>query len=116
MIGHTEQGFILTRHWSDTPKGVVVSYWLATENGARKITVPIQYAIGFVSQQHETQLRSLVGNNRDIEIRALDLKDFNREPVFGLYCKQYRQLTQLEQQLKEHNIRMRAIFAHTSVI
>lgn len=106
MIGHTEQGFILTRHWSDTPKGVVVSYWLATENGARKITVPIQYAIGFVSQQHETQLRSLVGNNRDIEIRALDLKDFNRDPVFGLYCKQYRQLTQLEQQLKEHNIRL----------
>lgn len=106
MIGHTEQGFILTRHWSDTPKGVVVSYWLATENGARKITVPIQYAIGFVSQQHEIQLRSLVGNNRDIEIRALDLKDFNRDPVFGLYCKQYRQLTQLEQQLKEHNIRL----------
>lgn len=106
MIGHTEQGFILTRHWSDTPKGIVVSYWLATDNGARKITVPIQHAIGFVSQQHETVLRSLIGQNRDIDIRPLDLKDFNREPVFGIYCKQYKLLTQLEQQLKECNIRL----------
>lgn len=106
MIGHTEQGFILTRHWSDTPKGIVVSYWLATDNGPRKITVPMQRAIGFVARQHETVLRSLVNKNPDIEIRPLDLKDFERQPVFGVYCKQYRQLVQLEQQLKEHHIRL----------
>lgn len=106
MIGHTEQGFILTRHWSDTSKGIVVSYWLATDNGPRKITVPMQRAIGFVARQHETVLRSLINKNPDIEIRPLDLKDFERQPVFGVYCKQYRQLIQLEQQLKEHHIRL----------
>lgn len=106
MIGHTEQGFILTRHWSDTPKGIVVSYWLATNNGPRKVTVPMQRAIGFVARQHEAVLRSLVNKNPDIEIRPLDLKDFERQPVFGVYCKQYRQLVQLEQQLKEHHIRL----------
>ncbi|GLX64514.1 DNA polymerase [Proteus vulgaris] len=106
MIGHTEQGFILTRHWSDTPKGIVVSYWLATDNGPRKVTVPMQRAIGFVARQHETVLRSLVNKNPDIEIRPLELKDFERQPVFGVYCKQYRQLVQLEQQLKEHHIRL----------
>ncbi|AYY81869.1 DNA polymerase II [Proteus vulgaris] len=106
MMGHTEQGFILTRHWSDTPKGIVVSYWLATDNGPRKVTVPIQHAIGFVARQHETILRSLINKNPDIEIRPLDLKDFERQPVFGVYCKQYRQLAQLEQQLKEHQIRL----------
>lgn len=105
-MGHTEQGFILTRHWSDTPKGIVVSYWLATDNGSHKVTVPMQRAIGFVARQHETVLRSLVGKNPDIEIRPLDLKDFERQPVFGVYCKQYRQLVQLEQQLKEHHIRL----------
>lgn len=106
MIGHTEQGFILTRHWSDTPKGIVVSYWLATDNGPRKVTVPMQRAIGFVARQHETVLRSLINKNPDIEIRPLELKDFERQPVFGVYCKQYRQLVQLEQQLKEHHIRL----------
>ncbi|MBG3021056.1 MULTISPECIES: DNA polymerase II [Proteus] len=106
MIGHTEQGFILTRHWSDTPKGIVVSYWLATDHGPHKVTVPMQRAIGFVARQHETVLRSLVNKNPDIEIRPLELKDFERQPVFGVYCKQYRQLVQLEQQLKEHHIRL----------
>ncbi len=53
MTIHTEQGFILTRHWSDTPQGIAVSYWLATENGPRKVTVAKQYAIGFVAQQNE---------------------------------------------------------------
>lgn len=106
MIGHTEQGFILTRHWSDTPKGIVVSYWLATDHGPHKVTVPMQRAIGFVARQYETVLRSLVNKNPDIEIRPLELKDFERQPVFGVYCKQYRQLVQLEQQLKEHHIRL----------
>lgn len=106
MIGHTEQGFILTRHWSDTPKGIVVSYWLATDHGPHKVTVPMQRAIGFVARQHETVLRSLVNKNPDIEILPLELKDFERQPVFGVYCKQYRQLVQLEQQLKEHHIRL----------
>ncbi|MFN6882924.1 DNA polymerase II, partial [Proteus mirabilis] len=106
MTIHTEQGFILTRHWSDTPQGIAVSYWLATENGPRKVTVAKQYAIGFVAQQNESILRSVVGHNRDIDIRPLALKDFERQPVLGVYCKQYRQLTQLEQQLKQYNIRL----------
>ena len=106
MTIHTEQGFILTRHWSDTPQGIAVSYWLATENGPRKVTVAKQYAMGFVAQQNESILRSVVGHNRDIDIRPLALKDFERQPVLGVYCKQYRQLTQLEQQLKQYNIRL----------
>lgn len=83
MTIHTEQGFILTRHWSDTPQGIAVSYWLATENGPRKVTVAKQYAIGFVAQQNESILRSVVGHNRDIDIRPLALKDFERQPVLG---------------------------------
>ncbi|MHA0460524.1 class II aldolase/adducin family protein, partial [Escherichia coli] len=28
-----QAGFILTRHWRDTPQGTEVSFWLATDNG-----------------------------------------------------------------------------------
>lgn len=28
-----EKGFVISRHWKDTPEGVQVSYWLLTENG-----------------------------------------------------------------------------------
>lgn len=105
-MSQTEQGFILTRHWSDTPNGVVVSYWLATENGPRKISVAQQYAVGFVARQHEAILRQCVKHQPDIAIRPLPLKDFEHQPVFGVYCKQYRQLIQLEQQLKTHQVRL----------
>ncbi|MGO2347877.1 MAG: hypothetical protein ACTH64_19260, partial [Providencia sp.] len=45
-----EKGFILSRHWRDTRQGVEVSYWLLTDNRPRKITVPYQQAIGFLSE------------------------------------------------------------------
>ncbi|WP_336886716.1 hypothetical protein, partial [Pseudomonas carnis] len=32
-----QQGFVLTRHWRDTPTGTEVSFWLATDQGPRCI-------------------------------------------------------------------------------
>ncbi|WP_431768705.1 hypothetical protein, partial [Serratia marcescens] len=30
-----QQGFLLTRHWRDTPAGTEVEFWLATDAGPR---------------------------------------------------------------------------------
>ncbi|MBE8597496.1 hypothetical protein [Xenorhabdus sp. BG5] len=71
QINHVEQGFILTRHWKDTPTGIV---------------------------------KPLLTQERNCELTALPLKDFNRQPVAVLYCRHYRQLQHLEHIFKEQNI------------
>lgn len=42
------QGFVLTRHWRDTPAGTEVAFWLATEQGPRQVRLPPQPSVAFV--------------------------------------------------------------------
>ncbi|WP_337468725.1 hypothetical protein, partial [Herbaspirillum sp. CF444] len=35
-----QQGFLLTRHWRDTPAGTEVEFWLATDGGPRLVRLP----------------------------------------------------------------------------
>ncbi|WP_369494143.1 hypothetical protein, partial [Escherichia albertii] len=41
----TLAGFILTRHWRDTPQGTEVSFWLATDNGPLQVTLTPQESV-----------------------------------------------------------------------
>lgn len=98
------QGFLLTRHWHDTSQGTEVEFWLATEDGARCLRLPAQASVAFVPAQHEDAARATLVAERGWELRALDLLDFHRRPVLGLYCSKYRQLLRLEKRLREHGI------------
>ncbi|PHM39883.1 DNA polymerase II [Xenorhabdus mauleonii] len=104
QLNHIEQGFVLTRHWKDTPSGVELIYWLATDTGARRITIPHQKAVAFIPQCDLPKVKSLLEQERHCELKTLPLKDFNRQPVAALYCQQYRQLQSLEKTLKELDI------------
>ncbi|CDH05607.1 DNA polymerase II and 3'-_ 5' exonuclease [Xenorhabdus bovienii str. oregonense] len=101
---HVEQGFILTRHWKDTPSGIELVYWLATDQGARRITISHQKAVAFIPQHDLQKAKRIIGQEQRCELKPLLLKDFNRQPVTALYCLQYRQLQQLEKALKEQDI------------
>ncbi|MBD2819852.1 DNA polymerase II [Xenorhabdus sp. 42] len=101
QINHAEQGFILTRHWKDTPSGIELVYWLATDSGTRCITIPHQKAVAFLPQRDLPKVRPLLGQERYCELKLLPLKDFNRQPVAALYCTQYRQLQHLEKVFRE---------------
>jgi DNA polymerase-2 len=103
------QGFILTRHWRDTPGGTEVVFWLATDDGPRRLRLRPQESVAFVpAAQREHVERSLErdppsGPGR-IELRPLELRDFHYRPVLGLYSRQYRQLTQLEKRLRQSGV------------
>ncbi|MKP56962.1 DNA polymerase II, partial [Salmonella enterica subsp. enterica] len=43
-----QAGFILTRHWRDTPQGTEVSFWLATDNGPVQATLAPQESVAFI--------------------------------------------------------------------
>ncbi|ROM49434.1 DNA polymerase II [Pseudomonas rhodesiae] len=95
-----QQGFVLTRHWRDTPAGTEVSFWLATDRGPRYIRLPVQTSVVFIPEAHRKPLDWLLKGERDVELRPLQLCDFHHRPVLGLYTRQHRQLMDLEKRLR----------------
>ncbi|AZF04689.1 DNA polymerase II [Pseudomonas sp. R5-89-07] len=95
-----QQGFVLTRHWRDTPAGTEVSFWLATDQGPRCIRLPVQTSVVFIPEAYRKPLDWLLKGERDIELRALQLCDFHHRPVLGLYARQHRQVMDIEKRLR----------------
>ncbi|WP_443698214.1 DNA polymerase II [Pseudomonas sp.] len=95
-----QQGFVLTRHWRDTPAGTQVSFWLATDQGPRFIRLPVQSSVMFIPEAHRKPLDWLLKGERDVELRPLELCDFHHRKVLGLYTRQHRQLMDLEKRLR----------------
>lgn len=99
-----QQGFILTRHWRDTPAGTEVDFWLATDHGPRQLRLPYQPSVAFLPAEQREQAEALLRNERNVELRALQLQDFRRRPVLGLYCPQHRQLIKLDRTLRQGGV------------
>ena len=103
-----QQGFVLTRHWRDTPAGTEVEFWLATDQGPRHIRLPYQPSVAFIPAQQREQaevvLRDELRGEQGVELRALELCDFQHRPVLGLYCQQHRQLMQLDKLLRRAGV------------
>nr|WP_319528365.1 DNA polymerase II [Pseudomonas laurentiana] len=101
-----QQGFVLTRHWRDTPDGTLVEFWLATDAGPRHVRLPVQTSVAFVPAEQRARVEALLAGERDVELRPLGLCDFQHRPVLGLYCRQHRQLMQLDKRLRAAGIEL----------
>ncbi|WP_263143568.1 DNA polymerase II [Pseudomonas alcaligenes] len=99
-----QQGFVLTRQWRDTPSGTEVEFWLATDAGPRFIRLPHQPSVAFIPAEQRSEAETLLRGEPGVELRALELCDFSHRPVLGLYCRQHRQLMQLETTLRRAGI------------
>lgn len=99
-----QQGFILSRHWQDTPAGTEIEFWLATDQGPRRIRLPCQPSVAFIPADQGERARSLLRGEQGVELRELALCDFRHRPVLGVYCLQYRQLMNVERLLRKGNI------------
>ena len=85
------QGFVLTRHWRDTPAGTEVEFWLATDSGPRRIRLPYQPSVAFLPVSQREQAEALLHDEKNVELKPLSLLDFEHRPVLGLYCRQHGQ-------------------------
>lgn len=101
-----QQGFILTRHWRDAPNGTEIEFWLATDDGPRKIRLTTQTSVAFAEARERFAIEALLDKSAAIELRELKLKTFEQEPVIGVYASRYKQLTSLERTLRDHGIKM----------
>ena len=98
------QGFLLTRHWRDTAAGTEVDFWLATDDGPRRVRLPLQTSVAFIPAQQREQAEAVLRGERGYELRPLELCDFQHRPVLGLYCSRYRVLLKLEKRLREYGV------------
>ncbi|WP_312284781.1 DNA polymerase II [Yokenella regensburgei] len=99
-----QEGFLLTRHWRDTPQGTEVSFWLATDAGPLHVTLPPQESVAFIPAQFIDTVTTLLKRENGWRLAPLALKDFHRQPVQGLYCRSHRQLMRLEKMLRENGV------------
>ncbi|WDY56143.1 DNA polymerase II [Pseudomonas sp. PSKL.D1] len=99
-----QQGFVLTRHWHDTPQGTCVEFWLATDHGPQRVRLAPQESVAFLPQAHGEKARQLLAGETGVHLKPLRLRDFEHRPVLGLYTRQHRQLMQLEQRLRNAGI------------
>jgi DNA polymerase-2 len=102
----SQQGFILTRHWRDTRNGTEIEFWLATDEGPRKVRLSAQTSVAFAEAGLQAAIEAQLSGGSGIELRALPLKTFEQQPVVGVYSTQYKQLTALERGLREHGIKL----------
>ncbi|MBB1606381.1 MULTISPECIES: DNA polymerase II [unclassified Pseudomonas] len=95
-----QHGFVLTRHWRDTPAGTEVEFWLATDAGPRRVRLPPQTSVAFLPAAQREAAQRLLQGETGVELRPLQLRDFEQRPVLGLYCRQHRQLMDLDKRLR----------------
>ncbi|MDB5915937.1 MAG: polB [Massilia sp.] len=99
-----QQGFLLTRHWVDTPAGTEVEFWLATDAGARHVRLAPHPSVAFIPAAQREQAEAVLAGELGVELRPLALCDFRHRPVLGLYCAQFRHLQKFERRLREHGV------------
>lgn len=99
-----QQGFVLTRHWHDTPEGTCVEFWLATDQGPRRLRLAAQPSVAFFPSAQAAHVQALLAGEPGAELKPLQLRDFDLRPVHGLYCQQHRQLMALEKRLRAAGI------------
>jgi DNA polymerase-2 len=100
----TLDGFILTRHWRDTPSGTVVDFWLATDQGPRLMRRTDVTSVSFVPVQYQGDVETVISTMHGVSIKTLELQDFSGRPVLGVYSKHFRQQALIEKELNARNV------------
>ena len=96
-------GFLISRQWRESKEGLLLRYWLNTDEGPLLVEQTSQEGIFFVEQPHLNQALTLIGNYYH-RSRSLALKSFSQQAVTGFYFTSQKKLRTAAQRLKEHNI------------
>ncbi|WP_338820616.1 DNA polymerase II [Acidovorax temperans] len=94
------RGFILTRNWRDLSDGTEIEYWLATDQGPKKVLLTRQTSVAFLPVRHRAAAQAQMANMQGLEVKELGLKTFGQEPVLGVYARRFRDLRKLARALQ----------------
>ena len=96
--------FLLTRQWRDTPEGLQLTLWAASDRGPVRIVVRNEQAVCFVERGAGDRLPALA--DRAAERRPLELRTLHDGmAVDGLYFRRQRALIEAREQLRAQGVR-----------
>ncbi|MHB9955854.1 DNA polymerase II [Vibrio campbellii] len=100
-----QQGFLLTRQARDIKGQTQIELWLSTENGPTQLLIQGERPVFFVEQAHIEQTKQLASSKRiAVDIRALELKNFQLTPLAACYTQTTKDAFALQDELKQHDI------------
>lgn len=79
-------GYLLTRNWRDTPRGLELEYWLTSDQGPIRLVFEQQQSVFFI--ERTTPLPNVI--TAAVQRRALELKTLKGQPVDALYFPSVR--------------------------
>ena len=88
---HSIQGYLLTRHWRDTDKGIELCFWGTTEQGPLRLQLTGQSAVCFIRREDEVSIPA------NAQRKPLKLKTLEGRKADGLYFTSQRDLNTLRQ-------------------
>lgn len=100
MTAQTLEGFLLTRHWRDTPAGIELEFWFTTAQGPLRVLVHGERSVFFLAESELPAARELLRGRADVEIKPVSLRNFSMQPVAGLYFRQQRQAREVADRLR----------------
>lgn len=99
------KAFLLTRQSVDTSTGVRLVIWFQSEAGPLKVIVNGQQPVFFIRQQDMALAIELFASTPGVEIKQLELKNFENEAMAGVYFKSQQQFYRGRDILQQDNIR-----------
>ena len=98
------KAFLLTRQSFDTKHGVQLEFWFSSDNGPLKVVISGQKVLFFIKQNDEYQAKTLLNSMPHVEIKPLELRNFESEPISGVYFQSQQQFYRGRDILQRYNI------------
>ena len=85
------KGYLVSRGWRDTPQGIELSLWLATDDGPLQVQIDAQESVCFIERNVSATLPASARR------QPLELSLLHGGAVDALYFRRHRDLQQLRQ-------------------
>ena len=69
-----------------------------------QVTLAPQESVAFIPADQVPRAQHILRGEQGFRLTPLALKDFHRQPVYGLYCRAHRQLMNYEKRLREGGV------------
>lgn len=100
----TQEGFILTRQWLETRRGLELVYWLASAAGPLRFRLINSEAVCFIPAADVPRLSSLLLKSSGWRSAPTALKSFRQQPVAALYCRSRAHLLDCRDRLQRAGV------------
>ncbi|MGR5163653.1 DNA polymerase II [Vibrio owensii] len=100
-----QQGFLLTRQARDIKGQTQIELWLSTENGPTQLLIQGERPVFFIEQAQIEQTKQFATSKQiAVDIRPLELKNFQLTPLAACYTQTTKDAFALQDELKQNDI------------